>query len=406
MGLNQTPSGERIHIGFFGRRNAGKSSLVNAVTGQDLCVVSDTKGTTTDPVSKTMELLPLGPVVIIDTPGFDDEGELGLLRVKKASQVLNKTDIAVLVSDAENGLADCDKQLIELFEKKNIHYVVVFNKADLIEETKIRGAADKLFVSAKTGFGVHELKERLAKLAPDESNKTPLVKDILKPEDLVVLVTPIDEAAPKGRIILPQQMMIREILDADAYCVVTKETTFVSAVNSLGRKPRLVITDSQAFAKVNAEMPEGVELTSFSILMARHKGLLNEAVKGVTAIDRLKDGDTVLISEGCTHHRQCGDIGSVKLPALLKKYTGKMLNIELSGGTGFPEDLSKYALIMHCGGCMLSERELVYRMKCAADAGVPMTNYGTAIAYMNGILERSITVLPDAVAAYESGKKM
>lgn len=400
MSLNDTPSGERVHIGFFGRRNAGKSNLVNAVTGQDLSVVSRKKGTTTDPVRKAMELLPLGPVVIIDTPGFDDSGELGELRVKKTKQTLNKTDIAVLVVDATEGLKESDRQLLQLFQQKEVNYLIVLNKSDLTPEHPA-AAIHEIYVSAATGESIYELKERLAHLVPQNSHQVPMVSDLIQAKDVVVLVTPIDESAPKGRMILPQQMMIREVLDASAICVVTKETELADTLTALGQKPVMVITDSQAFAQVSKDTPLDIPLTSFSILMARHKGFLTDAVRGVTAIDRLKDGDSVLISEGCTHHRQCGDIGSVKLPRLLKKRTGKELNIELSSGTGFPDDLTKYKLILHCGGCMLNSRELRYRMKCAVDQGVPMTNYGTAIAYMTGILERSIAVLPDVVEAYQ-----
>ena len=392
MGLNDTPSGNRIHIGFFGRRNAGKSSLVNAVTGQELAVVSDVAGTTTDPVYKAMELLPLGPVMIIDTAGFDDEGELGELRIKKTKQVLNKTDVAVLVVSGEEGLKQCDEELLELFKKKEIPYIIAFNKADLCE--KQENGEDRVFVSAVTGEGVHELKERIGKLANAEDFKLKIVGDLLKAGDVAVLVVPVDSAAPKGRLILPQQQTIRDILEADAVSVVVKENGLKEALGKLGKKPAMVITDSQAFEQVAKDTPIDVPLTSFSILMARYKGFLDTAVKGAKAIDGLKDGDTVLISEGCTHHRQCDDIGTVKLPRWLKKYTGKELVIKTSSGTGFPDDLAEYSLIIHCGGCMLNEREVKYRMKCAVDAGVPFTNYGTAIAFMNGILRRSVEVFP------------
>lgn len=404
MGLNDTPSGERTHIGFFGRRNAGKSSLVNAVTGQDLSVVSRKKGTTTDPVKKAMELLPLGPVVIIDTPGFDDSGELGALRVRKTKQTLNKTDIAVLVVDAVEGVQDCDRQLLQLFKEKAVNSILVFNKSDLVSDHPAAGK-NEIYVSAQTGVGIFELKEQLAHLVPQNTSQ-PLIGDLLQPKDIVVLVTPIDESAPKGRMILPQQMMLRDVLDSGAVCVVAKETELPETLGSLGRKPKIVVTDSQVFGLVAKETPEDIPLTSFSILMARYKGFLNDAVRGVTAIDRLQDGDNVLIAEGCTHHRQCGDIGSVKLPKWLKERTGKELNIELSSGSGFPEDLARYALILQCGGCMLNARELKYRMKCAVDQGIPMTNYGTAIAYMKGILERSIAMLPDVLEMYEQGKRM
>lgn len=390
MGLNDTPSANRIHIGFFGRRNAGKSSLVNAVTGQDLAVVSDTKGTTTDPVYKSMELLPLGPVMIIDTPGFDDEGELGALRVKKAKQVLNKTDIAVMVIDAEAGETADDTELLRRIAEKEIPCVVVYNKADHAAAVP----ADALAVSAKTGAGVQELKARLGALAKAGESSRRIVGDLLKPSDLVVLVTPIDEAAPKGRLILPQQQTLRDILDADAYAVVVKETGLSQALESLNSRPAMVITDSQVFAKAAAATPQDVPLTSFSILMARYKGFLDTAVQGVKAVESLKDGDTVLIAEGCTHHRQCNDIGTVKIPRWLRQYTGKELKLETVSGTEFPEELSRYALIIHCGGCMLNEREVRYRMKCAADSGVPFTNYGITIAYMQGILRRSLAVFP------------
>ncbi len=403
MSLNSTPSGERIHIGFFGRRNAGKSSLVNAVTGQDLAVVSDTLGTTTDPVKKAMELLPLGPVMIIDTPGFDDEGALGELRIKKARQVLNNTDIAVLVVDASKGMEECDRQLLKLFQEKEINHIIAFNKSDLVPDHPPAGR-DEIYVSAQTGAAVVALKERLSQLAPDSSQLPRLVGDLLQPGALAVLVTPIDSSAPKGRMILPQQMMLRDVLDADGIALVTKETGLSAALAAAPQTPALVITDSQVFAQVARDVPEEIPLTSFSILLARYKGFLMDAVQGVTAIDRLQDGDTILISEGCTHHRQCEDIGSVKLPRWLRDRTGKRLEIELSSGTGFPEDLSPYALIIHCGGCMLGGRELRFRMKCARDQGVPMTNYGIAIAYMQGILERCLSPLPEALKAYHKSR--
>lgn len=394
MGLNDTPSANRLHIGFFGSRNAGKSSLVNAVTGQELAVVSDVAGTTTDPVYKAMELLPLGPVMMIDTAGFDDEGELGALRIRKTKQVLNKTDVAVLVVDSEKGIGGCDKELIEIFTKKEIPYIIVFNKIDL----KQPAAAQKdniIFVSAKNGVGVHELKELIGALAKTEDTGRKLVRDLLKPSDIAVLVIPIDSSAPKGRLILPQQQAIRDILEAGAIALSVREKELPEALNSLGRKPAMVITDSQAFKRVHADTPAEIPLTSFSILMARYKGFLATAVKGAAAIDRLKDGDTVLISEGCTHHRQCEDIGTVKLPKWLREYTGKDFNIKTSSGTEFPEELSGYSLIIHCGGCMLNGREMKYRMKCAEDAGIPFTNYGTAIAHINGILKRSLELFPD-----------
>ena len=404
MGMNETPSGERIHIGFFGRRNAGKSSLVNAVTGQDLAVVSDVRGTTTDPVTKAMELLPMGPVVIIDTPGFDDEGSLGELRIRKTRQVLNRTDVAVLVADSTEELKSCDKELLELFRKKEIPYLIAWNKCDLLdenaEEKLLRTDSDGsiptagICVSALQKTGIQELKECIAHLGQEDSGKKALVRDLIKPLDRIILVIPIDKAAPKGRLILPQQQVIRDILDGGGAAVCVRDHELAQTLQAFQEPPAMVITDSQVFAQVSEVVPEEIPLTSFSILMARYKGLLEEAVQGVTAIDQLKDGDTVLISEGCTHHRQCDDIGTVKLPRLLRSYTGKELNIETSSGMGFPEDLSPYAMVIHCGGCMLNEREVRFRMKCAQDQGVPITNYGIAIAHMRGILKRSTQMLP------------
>ena len=385
--MNSTPSGERTHIGFFGRRNAGKSSLVNAITGQELAVVSEVKGTTTDPVSKAMELLPLGPVLIIDTPGIDDEGALGEKRVNKTRQILNKTDIAVLVVAGDEGLARCDEELIALFQEKNIPYLVVYNKADLKRR-------DGLCVSAVTGEGIHELKERIGALKPSNSGRR-IVADKLHPGDFVVLVVPIDASAPKGRLILPQQQTIRDVLDAGAVAIVVKDTELEATLQKLGRDPAMVITDSQVFAAVARIVPDHIPLTSFSILMARYKGLLEEAVKGIAAVEGLKDGDRVLIAEGCTHHRQCDDIGTVKIPRWLRTFTNADFSIETCSGTGFPEDLSPYALVIHCGGCMLGEREVTYRTKCAADQGVHITNYGTLIAHISGILARSLELFPE-----------
>ena len=393
MGMNNTPASERIHIGFFGRRNAGKSSIVNAVTGQELAVVSDVKGTTTDPVYKTMELLPLGPVMIIDTPGFDDEGMLGELRVKKTKQVLNKTDIAVLVVDAAEGLKECDEQLIELFKAKNINYLIVYNKSDLLDEIP-QADPQSIYASALKKENIFEVKERIASLKETTTEKA-IIADKLNRGDFVVLVVPIDSAAPKGRLILPQQQTIRDILDAGAMAIVTKESELTETLEGLGKTPAMVITDSQVFKTVAPMVPKHIPLTSFSILMARYKGLLNEAAIGAAAVEHLKDGDTVLIAEGCTHHRQCDDIGTVKIPNWLRKYTGKDIQIETCSGTEFPEDLSKYAMVIHCGGCMLNEREVRYRTKCAVDQGVPITNYGTFIAYVNGILKRSLEVFPE-----------
>ena len=396
MSLNNTPTGERVHIGFFGRRNAGKSSIVNAVTGQDLAVVSDVKGTTTDPVSKAMELLPLGPVVIIDTPGFDDVGELGALRVRKTRQVLNKTDIAVLVTDGTEELHPVDLQLLELFRAKEISYLIVRNKADLLAEVPA-DTEREIWTSAVAGRNIHELKERMARLK-QEGTQARIVADKLAPGDLAVLVVPIDKAAPKGRLILPQQQTIRDILEAGAGAVVVRDSELEMMLGKLGRAPDLVITDSQVFGPVSKIVPREVKLTSFSILMARYKGLLEEAVRGAAAVEGLKDGDTVLIAEGCTHHRQCDDIGTVKIPNWLRKATGKKLNIRVCSGTEFPDDLSGIALVVHCGGCMLNEREVRYRMKCAADQGVPITNYGILIAHLNGILKRSVEIFPELAA--------
>ena len=393
MGLNDTPSGDRVHIGFFGRRNAGKSSVVNAVTGQELAVVSEVKGTTTDPVRKAMELLPLGPVMIIDTPGFDDEGELGALRVSKTRQVLNKTDIAVLVVDALEGMRTCDQQLVELFREKDIAYLIVFNKADLLAEIP-QARDNEIYVSAKTKLGISELKERMARIRPAETEKR-LVGDLLSPGELAVLVVPIDKAAPKGRLILPQQQTIRDLLDCGCAAVTVRESELAQVLSRSGLEPSVVITDSQVFGYVSNLVPESIPLTSFSILMARHKGLLDDAVRGVSAVKDLRDGDTVLIAEGCTHHRQCGDIGTVKIPGWLRERTGKDLKIATCSGTEFPEDLSPYAMVIHCGGCMLNEREVRYRTKCAVDQGVPITNFGTLIAFLHGILYRSLSLFPD-----------
>ena len=393
MSLNDTPSGERIHIGFFGRRNAGKSSLVNAVTGQELAVVSDVKGTTTDPVYKAMELLPLGPVEIIDTPGFDDEGALGELRVKKTRQILAKTDIAVLVVDGSAGLTECDNELIALFRERELPYIIAYNKSDL---TDAKIAADnEISVSAADKRNIFELKEMIGRLAKSAVSERRIIGDLLSAGDIVVLVTPIDGSAPKGRMILPQVQTLRDILDADAIPVFTKEGQLADALAGLAKPPKMVVTDSQVFGMVSKTVPADIPLTSFSILMARYKGFLDAAVRGAAKIRTLREGDTVLISEGCTHHRQCEDIGAVKLPALLKKYTGKSLNIELSSGRDFPEELGKYALVIHCGGCMLNEREMLHRRDTAEAAGVPFTNYGTSIACMNGILRRSLGIFPD-----------
>ena len=403
MSMNQTPSSERVHIGFFGRRNAGKSSVMNAVTGQDIAVVSDVRGTTTDPVYKSMELLPLGPVVMMDTPGIDDEGELGALRVRKSYQVLNKTDAAVLVIDGGVGVTPEDKALLKRIREKKIPYVIAVNKKELAAPDALEKIVDELSsedgeiiaVSAATGEGIDELKEQIAATVDTEEPERYIVRDLLKPSDMAVLVVPIDKAAPKGRLILPQQQTIRDILEADAVSVVVKETELKNVLGQFQNKPKMVITDSQAFEKVAADTPEDILLTSFSILFARYKGDLAAVVKGVTALDTLEDGDAILISEGCTHHRQCDDIGTVKLPRWIREYTGKEIRIETTSGTEFPDDLTKYKMIVHCGGCMLNEREMKYRLKCAEDQGVPMTNYGITIAYMKGILKRSVEVFPE-----------
>jgi [FeFe] hydrogenase H-cluster maturation GTPase HydF len=396
MGLNDTPQSERIHIGFFGRTNAGKSSLVNKITNQDLAIVSDTKGTTTDPVYKAMEILPLGPVVIIDTPGFDDDGILGEKRISRTKLVLNKTDVAVLVVDLVEGMAATDEQLIKLFEEKGIPYIVAYNKADL-KQTVSAGKPNEIYVSSVTGKNINELKEMIAKVGLQKPAATPLISDLIKPGDTVVLVIPIDGSAPKGRIILPQQQVLREVLDTNAIAYIAQDTDLPKLLENLKTPPSLVVTDSQAFGRVSKMVPNNIKLTSFSILLARHKGFLKSAVKGVWAIETLEDGDTVLISEGCTHHRQCEDIGTYKIPKWLKEYTGKDINIETTSGLSFAEDLTKYKMIIHCGACMLNDREMIYRTKCANDCGIPMTNYGTAIAYMHGILWRSLEVFPDMI---------
>ena len=397
MGLNDRPSGERVHISFFGLRNAGKSSVVNAVTGQALSLVSQVKGTTTDPVQKAMELLPIGPVVIIDTPGIDDVGGLGQMRVQRALQVLDKTDVAILVVDATQGMQPDDRQLTEQFQTRNIPYLVVYNKADLLD-APLPCQPNEITVSAKTGQNIYELKERIGRLAGAQENTKRLVADLIAPGDVVVLVTPIDSAAPKGRLILPQQQVIRDILDAGGINVVVKESELTAALAALGKRPKLVITDSQAFKAVNRDTPEDILLTSFSILFARYKGNLTEAVRGAAMLDKLKDGDNVLISEGCTHHRQCGDIGTEKLPNWLKQYTGCDLNYHFTSGREFPQDLSPYALVIHCGGCMLNEREMHSRIRHSLDCHVPITNYGIAIAQMHGILARSLGPFPDLAA--------
>lgn len=396
MSLNSVVSAERVHIGFFGLRNAGKSSVVNAVTDQSLSLVSDIKGTTTDPVKKAMELLPLGPVVIIDTPGIDDEGTLGEMRVKRAKQILNQTDIAVLVVDGEKGLQPADEELISLFDGKAIPYIITYNKSDLLNSVP-EADENKIYVSAENGTNIYELKEMIARKAKTCENEKKLVADLISPNDLVVLVVPIDSAAPKGRLILPQQQVIRDVLESGACAVVCRETELKDTLAALGRKPRLVITDSQAFGKVSADTPADIPLTSFSILFVRYKSDLTAAVRGAAQLDKLKDGDRVLISEGCTHHRQCEDIGTVKMPAWVRGYTGKNIEFDFTSGTEFPEDLSSYSLVIHCGACMLNPREMQSRARHAKDCGVPMTNYGVAIAQMHSILRRSIELFPEAL---------
>lgn len=404
MTMNQTPSANRVHIAFFGRRNAGKSSLLNAVTGQSIAVVSQVLGTTTDPVQKSMELLPLGPVVMIDTPGFDDEGELGSLRVQKAKQVLAKTDVAVLVAEAGKPLGPVERELLELFRQRELPFLIARSKADLSGRDQTQAQDGEIYVSAQSGQGIVELKERLAALGRRESEPR-LVGDLLRPGQLAVLVTPIDASAPKGRIILPQQQVLRDVLDADAVALVTKEFQLKEALAGLQQRPAMVITDSQVFGRVAADVPEEIPLTSFSILMARYKGLLETAVKGVAAIDRLRDGDRILVAEGCTHHRQCEDIGTVKLPAWLRRHTGKELSFETSSGVGFPEDLSPYSLVLHCGGCMLNEREVQHRMRSAVEQGVPITNYGTTIAFVQGILRRSLSLFPELLCLLDGTER-
>ena len=400
MSLNATPSSERVHIGIFGKRNAGKSSLINAITGQNLAIVSEAKGTTTDPVYKAMELLPLGPVMIIDTPGIDDEGVLGSLRIQKAYQVLNKTDIALVIIDAAVGPSAEDLRLIKRINAKKIPLLIVINKCETINEDKktayqaLLSNGKLLFVSAEQQLNIFELKEAIAQTVPADENKAQIVADLLSPSDFVVLVVPIDSAAPKGRLILPQQQTIRDILEADAAAIVVKENELTNTLQNLGKRPKLVITDSQVFKKVAAETPADILLTSFSILFARYKGNLQTAVQGVTALESLEDGDKILVGEGCTHHRQCDDIGTVKLPRWIKEYTGKNPEFIFTSGTEFPLDLSPYKMIIHCGACMLNEREMQYRIKCAADQNIPFTNYGITIAYINGILKRTVEPFP------------
>ena len=403
MGMNQTPASERVHISFFGKRNAGKSSVINAVTGQDLAIVSSVRGTTTDPVYKTMELLPLGPVMIIDTPGIDDEGELGALRVRKSYQVLNKTDIAILVVDSTTGKGEEELALIHRFHKKGIPYLVVYNKIDLLSGEELKDLAmsvrpGEVLVSAADGMNIQELKEKIATLKPEDTHKYPLIQDLIEPLDLVILVVPIDKAAPKGRLILPQQQTIRDILERGALSLVVQDTELKSTLDHFlaqGVCPKLVVTDSQAFARVSKDVPEDITLTSFSILFSRYKGELETQLEGVAALSSIQDDDRILIAEGCTHHRQCGDIGTCKIPDWIRNYTGKKPVFEFTSGTEFPDDVSSYKMVVHCGGCMLNEREMKYRIACCHDQGVPITNYGLLIAQVTGILKRSLGPFPE-----------
>ena len=403
MGMNQTPASERVHISFFGKRNAGKSSVINAVTGQDLAIVSSVMGTTTDPVYNTMELLPLGPVMVIDTPGIDDEGELGALRVRKSYQVLNKTDIAILVIDSTAGKGEEELELIHRFHKKGIPYLIVYNKIDLLSTEKIKDLAmsvraGEVLVSASDGMNIQELKEKIASLKPEDTHKYPLIQDLIEPLDLVILVVPIDKAAPKGRLILPQQQTIRDILERGALSLVVRDTELKSTLDHFlaqGVCPKLVVTDSQAFARVSKDVPENITLTSFSILFSRYKGELEIQLKGIAALSSIEDGDRILIAEGCTHHRQCGDIGTCKMPEWIRNYTGKKPVFEFTSGTEFPDDVSSYKMVVHCGGCMLNEREMKYRIACCQDQGVPITNYGILIAQVTGILKRSLGPFPE-----------
>ena len=401
MGMNQTPASERVHISFFGKRNAGKSSVINAVTGQDLAIVSSVMGTTTDPVYKSMELLPLGPVVVIDTPGIDDEGELGALRVRKSYQVLNKTDIAILVVDSTTGKGEEEFALLHKFHEKHIPYLVVYNKIDLLSVEEIKNLAmsvraGEVLASAADGMNIQELKEKIATLKPEDTHQYPLIQDLIEPLDLVILVVPIDKAAPKGRLILPQQQTIRDILERGALSLVVRDTELKSTLDHFlaqGVCPKLVVTDSQAFARVSKDVPENITLTSFSILFARYKGELETQLKGVAALSSIEDGDHILIAEGCTHHRQCGDIGTCKMPEWIRNYTGKEPVFEFTSGTEFPDDVSSYKMVVHCGGCMLNEKEMQHRLSIAKEQSAKMTNYGICIAYIHGILERSLAPL-------------
>jgi [FeFe] hydrogenase H-cluster maturation GTPase HydF len=393
-GLNETPKGERLHIAFFGKRNAGKSSLINAFTGQELSIVSDTKGTTTDPVLKAMELLPLGPVMIIDTPGIDDEGELGSLRVQKAMQVIRKTDVMVIVTDCTLPLDETEQQLISLAVAQKIPYVIAYNKSDLPHPTSAEQEA-AVFTSSVSGEGIDALKQQIISVASPKNEERHIVADLLSPGDFVVLVVPLDKAAPKGRLILPQQQTIRDILEAGASAIVCRDSELDATLHKLGTAPRMVITDSQVFHKVDSVVPQAIPLTSFSILMARYKGDLSQVIEGVSALSALKDGDSILIAEGCTHHRQCEDIGTVKIPRLIRKTLGIEPDFHFVSGSDFPEDLTNYRLVIHCGGCTLTEKEMRSRLRTCAENGVPVTNYGILLAHLNSILERSIALFPD-----------
>jgi len=400
MSLNATPRGDRVHIALFGRRNAGKSSIINSITNQDIALVSSVKGTTTDPVYKAMELLPIGPIVIIDTAGLDDSGELGSLRKKKTYEVLNKTDIAILVIDATQGVTEFDKNILKEINNKNLPVIGVLNKVDVGLDINVSESEEKLgikliSVSTISKTGIEDVKLELIKKTPDDMGKYKLVGDLINPGDFIVLVTPIDTAAPKGRMILPQQQVIRDVIDADAIAIVTKETELKETLENIGKKPAMVITDSQAFSKVSKETPEDILLTSFSILFARYKGDLLSMVEGAKTLEKLKDGDKILISEGCTHHRQTDDIGTVKMPRWISEYTGENLTFEFSSGMKYPDNLNEYSLVVHCGGCMLNKKEMLYRINESKLKEIPIVNYGVLIAYMKGILKRAVKPFPE-----------
>ena len=399
--MQETPKGSRLHIAIFGRRNAGKSSLINALTSQDIALVSAVPGTTTDPVYKAMEILPIGPVMIIDTAGIDDIGDLGLLRVERTMQVLNKADLAIVVIEPEQGVTEFEQTLVQSIRKRGLPIAGVVNKSDImpisiemIEKFSALLDLPLTSISAKNGQGIEELKRLIIKLAPDNWEGPPVIGDLVSPGDTVILVVPIDLAAPKGRLILPQVQTIRDLLDNDACAVVVKERELKEALSGLNSPPKLVVTDSQEFMKVGADTPPGVMLTSFSILMARHKGDLETLVAGAKAIETLQPGDKVLVSEGCTHHRQADDIGKVKIPRWLRQSVGGELDFEWFSGSSFPPDLKKYKLIVHCGACMLNRREMLYRLAMAREAGVPIVNYGLLIAQIHGILHRALEPFP------------